>query len=239
MVSTPLPLEGALNVRDLGGYETGRGRTRSHVFLRADNLAPLTQKDLDFLRGYGVACDVDLRAQLERDNSPDPLERQPWAQYHSVPMLDQLNSRDFADKFPDTMGQVYLDLLEGGGSAFARAMTLLAQAQGCALFHCTAGKDRTGVTAMLLLDLAGVSRQDIAADYAVTEQYMKVVFDAQCRRMEMDGIYGKEYLYRSQPQDILRAYDHIHQKYGGARGYLARVGCGEETIARLEQKLLG
>ena len=117
MVSTPLPLEGALNVRDLGGYETDRGKTRSHVFLRADNLAALTEGDLTFLREYGVTCAVDLRAQLERESSPDPLERQPWAEYHSVPMLDQLNSRNFEDKFPDTMGQVYLDLLEGSGPA--------------------------------------------------------------------------------------------------------------------------
>ncbi len=228
MVSTPLPLEGALNVRDLGGYETDRGKTRSHVFLRADNLAALTEGDLTFLREYGVTCAVDLRAQLERESSPDPLERQPWAEYHSVPMLDQLNSRNFEDKFPDTMGQVYLDLLEGSGPAFARLAALLAQAQGCALFHCTAGKDRTGVTALLLLDLAGVSRQDIAEDYAVTEQYMKVVINAQLRRMEMEGIYGKEYLYRSQPQDILQAYDHLQEKYGG-----------EDILTQLEKKLLG
>ena len=123
--------------------------------------------------------------------------------------------------------------------AFARLAALLAQAQGCALFHCTAGKDRTGVTALLLLDLAGVSRQDIAEDYAVTEQYMKVVINAQLRRMEMEGIYGKEYLYRSQPQDILRAYDHLQEKYGGARGYLAHVGCGEDILTQLEKKLLG
>ncbi len=239
MVSTPLPLEGALNVRDLGGYETDRGKTRSHVFLRADNLAALTEGDLTFLREYGVTCAVDLRAQLERESSPDPLERQPLAEYHSVPMLDQLNSRNFEDKFPDTMGQVYLDLLEGSGPAFARLAALLAQAQGCALFHCTAGKDRTGVTALLLLDLAGVSRQDIAEDYAVTEQYMKVVINAQLRRMEMEGIYGKEYLYRSQPQDILQAYDHLQEKYGGARGYLAHVGCGEDILTQLEKKLLG
>lgn len=239
MISTPLPLEGALNVRDLGGYETSRGVTRSHAFLRADSLAALTKGDLAYLREYGVTCGIDLRARLERERGPDPLENQPWAEYHSVPMLDQLNARHFEDQFPDTMGQVYLDLLEGSGPAFARLMTLLAQAQGCALFHCTAGKDRTGVTAMLLLDLAGVSRRDIAADYAATEQYTKVVIDAQIRRLEMDGMPEKAYLFRAQPQDILRAYDHVQETYGGAEGYLTQIGCGEKTIARLRQKLLG
>ena len=91
--------------------------------------------------------------------------------YVHIPMLDQLNSSGFRGALPECMFDVYRDLLDDSASSIRRVFEAL-DTDGCALFHCRAGKDRTGVIAMLLLGLAGVSDDDIVADYVATQRYM-------------------------------------------------------------------
>ena len=236
----PLALQGALNVRDLGGYPAAGGAvTRKGAFLRGDGLGSLTAEDCRLLVDYGVTCVVDLRAQRECREQPDAIHGYPGVAYHNVCMLDQLNSRDFADQLPDTMGEVYLSLMDDSGPALAQDMELLAANEGCSLFHCTAGKDRTGVVAMLLLDLAGVPRDVIVADYAVTEVHIAPLTERQTKHLRAMGVPVREHLFRSQPQDISRAYDHLLARYGHAEQYLAHIGCAPQVIEALKRKLLG
>lgn len=236
----PLKLEGALNVRDLGGYPAENGAvTRKGVFLRADGLGDLTAADCRALADYGVTCVVDLRSQREREEKPDAIHGYPGIASCHVQMLDQLNSQNYSDQLPDTMGEVYLSLLDHSGKAIAQVMAKLAENQGCGLFHCTAGKDRTGVIAMLLLDLAGVPRDVIVADYAVSEVHLAPQIAQLIENLRQNGVAVREHLFRSQPVDICRAYDHLHGSYGGARAYLQHIGCAPGVIDTLKNRLLG
>lgn len=177
-ISTPLPLKGARNTRDLGGYayravDGTRGVTASGAFLRSGSLTRLRAADREFLRAYGLTRVVDIRSDFEVRHWPDPYSRRPESGvgYVHIPMLDQLNSSGFRGALPECMFDVYRDLLDDSASSIRRVFEAL-DTDGCALFHCRAGKDRTGVIAMLLLRLAGVSDEDIVADYVATQRYM-------------------------------------------------------------------
>ena len=102
----PLQLEGASNVRDLGGYPTANGRTCFRRLLRGDHLSALTIKDKECIYDYGVRYVVDLRSRMECESRPDALIGWRDVQYCSIPMLDQINSSDFRGQIPDSMGEL-------------------------------------------------------------------------------------------------------------------------------------
>ena len=152
----PLQLEGASNVRDLGGYPTANGRTCFRRLLRGDHLSALTIKDKECIYDYGVRYVVDLRSRMECESRPDALIGWRDVQYCSIPMLDQINSSDFRGQIPDSMGELYISLLEDSRAQLSEVMRRILEAGDKGLlFHCTAGKDRTGVVAILMLNWPG------------------------------------------------------------------------------------
>ncbi len=170
-VSRPLPLKGSYNTRDLGGYPAKGGSTTAfHSYLRSDSPVRLTQGDWDTLREYGVRCIIDLRASREAEEGgylpPSGIE------YCNFPLLDHIHSDLLAGTaFPSSMEQMYRDLLDGSGETFVQVFEKMGEYAGqCVLFHCTAGKDRTGLVSMLLLSLAGVGKELIVADYCATQE---------------------------------------------------------------------
>lgn len=241
-VSEPLSLEGAHNVRDLGGYETPYGVTTGGAFLRADALAGLTEPDVAALERYGLSLVIDLRASEEAARSRDPFgegSAHPEVAYEHVPLIDGMNSGLAAGQIPESLASLYCGLLDDSSASIARVMSLLAATEGCGLFHCSAGKDRTGVIAMLLLGLAGVSDEDIVADYAATEGYMADAFKAQRRQLEALGFKLPGFMFESKPESMRVALAHLHERYGTAREYLAWAGCDEVTLGVLAHKLGG
>ena len=144
-----IPLGKMNNLRDLGGYPAGDGVTVWERFLRGDNPAGLSEQDIQWLRERDITTIVDLRSGEELARQPDQLRGQPGFLYHHCPLVG-------IEKLPNLeadIGRAYfeaMDRLTCGG----RAMRILAAAPGGVLFHCTAGKDRTGILAMLLLSLA-------------------------------------------------------------------------------------
>jgi protein-tyrosine phosphatase len=170
-----LPFEGVTNFRDLGGYPTSSGgHTRwGHVF-RADALHNLTTSDLAAFGRLGLRVVYDLRTDDEREREPNPMESR------HVGLL----SRRALGEPPDWSGfqhttdgerwlhERYLDMLATAGPLFGRLLSGLAAADGVpAVFHCAAGKDRTGLTAALLLTLLDVDRESVLDDYELTGQY--------------------------------------------------------------------
>lgn len=237
-VSRPLPLTGALNVRDLGGYATPNGKTASNMFLRGDGLHRLTPEDMAYLADYGVSLVVDLRSQSECERNPDPFQTHDTIRYESVTLLDQMNSKGFQGAMPSSMYEVYVSLLDDSAPSLGKVIQLLAEAKGTALFHCTAGKDRTGVTAMLLLSLAGVSRADIIADYAITQTYIAGLFDGQIQRIKEAGRDVPMHLFQSHPEEMIQTLDYLTEKYGTAEKFLLNhAGCSPQTIAQIKRKL--
>lgn len=230
-----LPLQGAPNTRDLGGYPCDSGFTRWGQFLRSAGLAALTEQDIAELRDFGLTTVVDLRSAYECQSMPSKLEGHADFEVFNVPLLDQMNSSGFEGDLPGSMSGLYISLLDKNQAEMVEIFTRLANAKGAALFHCTAGKDRTGVVAMLLLNLAGVQDSDIIADYSVTEIYMRNVFSSQ---LEGHTEEIPEYVFRSIPQSMVRVLQHLKETFGNAEQFLQTAGLAQEKIDILKEKMM-
>lgn len=240
-VSKPLPLRGARNVRDLGGYAFEGGVTAKGVFLRADGLHALTETDIRALYEYGVRRVVDVRSTFEVEHQADPFQEQSAIQYFHVSLLDQMNSSGFQGDTPQSLYELYRSLLDEAAPDLGQVMTLLAQQrEGAALFHCSAGKDRTGVIAMLLLELAGVPDEAIIADYSISEIYMKELFALQKQQAAAVGIQIPDCLLESKPEEMQRTLEYLHRTCGDAEAFLlGPAQCREQDVKRLRNRLRG
>lgn len=229
-----LPLVGALNTRDLGGYPCKNGVTRWQVFLRSDSPHSMTPADTDTLMRYGVKSAVDLRSDEERDILPTVLTPACGFESFHVSLSDQLYSADYEGDTPGSMAGLYISLLDNAAPELLRVFRILAGARGGVLFHCAVGKDRTGIVAMLLLAFAGVDEADIVADYAVSDVYMREVFD---RHLQANPAV-ENYRLKSLPKSMWRVLDHLRDAYGSAEKYLARIGLAPDELAALREKFI-
>jgi protein-tyrosine phosphatase len=170
-----IALDAVHNFRDMGGYPAADGRvTRWRTLFRADGLYRLAGDDLDAVRPLGLRTVIDLRSPLElEERGTFPHHLHP-VDFHHVPVIDStwLGLDAAATDDPVAFLQwAYHDMLREGPQRFAQAVEQLSQVDAFpAVFHCAAGKDRTGVLAMLLLGSLGVPHEYIVADYALTAQ---------------------------------------------------------------------
>ncbi len=237
-----LPLDGAFNVRELGGYPTMNGSwTKHHRFLRADGLARISEYDKRFLYNYGVRAIIDLRDSEEVNNAPDTMIH-PDVVYTNIPLLDfnaaevdELKKQFDADTF--SMENIYQTILENYDAIRACFRFIAEAPEGCVLFHCAVGKDRTGILAMLLLSLAGVDKWDIIANYVQTwanlmrdEVFSEDWYDAS-NSWFRDGM-------KSGPELIEFAYDLLEQNHGTVEDYLLECGVRDEDVAAVRLRLL-
>ncbi|WP_424534998.1 tyrosine-protein phosphatase [Sphaerisporangium viridialbum] len=166
-----LDFDGCYNVRDLGGLATGDGRTtRAGAVVRSDTPDRLTAEGWSALRAYGIRTLVDLRN--DREVRAWNGYRPPWIRVLRAP-LDDDGDTEFWERRRHLYGTplYYRTFLEHKPGRCAAAITAIAQAPpGGVLFHCVAGRDRTGIVALLLLALAGVAPADIASDYELTTE---------------------------------------------------------------------
>ena len=172
-------LDGPSNYRDLGGLPVGGGSsTRFGLVYRADRLCTLSDADLSRLEDAGVRHVFDLRSDAEATEFPDRLPA--GASYLRLPMTSdrKFQARTIYQRIIDgeikAYGEAemvggYVRMLQNFGPSLARIVRQVAQGEPTVI-HCTAGKDRTGVAAMLLLDLAGVAAEHVVADYALSSE---------------------------------------------------------------------
>ena len=217
-------LQGTRNTRDLGVLLPGCGPRR---LLRSDHLAALTQEDADRLRQWGIGCILDLRR-------PDEQLRQPTPAFVPARVVEVTidNTPLFTVRRMDPtfrLGELYLHMLHVHGPVFARAVHLAAeslrQGQGV-LFHCSAGKDRTGVTAALLLGLAGCEDADIVADYALTDIYLR----PKVKLFLQHNPNADPALFRAPMESMDRFTAFVREEFGSARGYLKSLGFSDEEL---------
>jgi protein-tyrosine phosphatase len=225
-----------LNARDLGGLPTlDGGHTRARSLLRADDLAQLTAEGLSALRDYGVATVLDLRWPEEAAQHPSPVPRAlPQVRYERVSLLThtedewRLRSRDVEKELWKCV------VLEQARLELKQVLHVIAAAApGPLLFHCIAGKDRTGLIAALLLALADVTPEAIARDYAMSsenlrEGYLKRYAEADPARI-LEAIRCPE----AGAHNMLRFLANA----GGVRAYLERLGLPRHEIAALRARL--
>lgn len=229
-------IDGVRNMRDIGGYQAGDGRAVTMgTFIRSTALAKIDAEGERALRDIGVDCVIDLRSRMEREMAPDVIENSTDIRYMHVPMLDYISSNmaagNFMD-FPKSMPEMYIGLLENGKADFKRIFEIFADTDyHHYLFHCTAGKDRTGVTAMLLLDLAGVDEDTIIEDYAYTQTLLD------WEPMGVAPVNVPQYLFEAVPETMRATLDYLRSKYGNAAGYLADIGIDEQQRRAIIAKL--
>jgi protein-tyrosine phosphatase len=235
-----IPLEGCLNFRDLGGY-TGEGgvKTRYDRVFRSDDLSKLTPADIDYIGKLGISIVIDLRADDELNQAPNPLRDHPGFVYYHFPLLDGINSEAGGPFLTQSLPEMYRSLLTDSGAQLGRIFRVLAGAGERGLvFHCTAGKDRTGVVAALLLNLCGVADQEIIADYALTYDLMLPFFDVMRGRAQEAGYSIPEDLLRSDAVFMREFLDFLTETYGGAEPYLLGQGLSSREIRDLKALLL-
>lgn len=235
-----LPMCHAFNVRDLGGHPAGEGKTTAfHRYVRSSDVSALDQKDLDFLYGYGVRHVVDLRSPQERLRRPDAFLKDERFQVHYFPFPKDIPDAEAdATRVRTENAEAYLPMFYAGIACRQRLcrslLVLLAGFSGGVLFHCTAGKDRTGLAAMLILLECGVPEADILADYQVTEQYLM----EQPMFRKAAGDPKVRPLLRSRVQTMQGTLDAVKKKFGSRDDYLAALRLTPAQTAFLEADFL-
>jgi len=173
-----IPLERAFNFRDLGGYAATDGCTvRWGLLYRADGIHRIEGGDLARVAALGIRTVLDLRTRGELDDHGRVPTEAIDAAYQHLPLLERVWERAAVEAEHDAVEFLagrYLEMLELGASSIVSAFTTICDAECLPLvFHCSAGKDRTGVLAAVLLSVLGVSDDDIAADYALSRAAMR------------------------------------------------------------------
>lgn len=240
-----LPLEGAFNLRDMGGYAAAGGRrVRWRTLFRADGLHRLTEADRDLVRGLGLHTVIDLRTDSEVANGrfPDDLV----AMWHHLSVVDVLWDPEHApagqEAFAAFLYERYREMLASGGPHFGEAIRRLA-ARGAvpALFHCAAGKDRTGLLAALVLSGLGVSDDDVVADYALSRDAMqRLVTWAAGERPELAARINEipAAHLAAEPEAMHLVLDWIREAHGSTLGYLETLGVDAEVVDDLAASVL-
>ena len=246
-------LEGALNFRDLGGYrrEDGRRIARRQVF-RSDGLSTLTDGDLETLRGLGLRTVIDFRRSDERDEAPTIVWDHEMELLHLGVdaagdeardlMVEVMEGRLGSDPIGE-MAALYQQILEDFSDRFRLLFDQIVEPERRPIvFHCTAGKDRTGVAAMLLLGALGIDRTTIVHDYSLTHRYRTVRrLEVLRPRLDAAGIDVETALpfLGAVPEVMERTLDHVDAAYGGVERYLTdRAQVDPTTIDRLRAALL-
>jgi protein-tyrosine phosphatase len=246
-------VEGAPNLRDLGGYAAADGRrVKWGRIFRSSNLGRLTDRGLGQIRHLRIKLVCDLRTEAETAKMPDRFPDSEAVGYLRMPIqhgdfeptsvFDRIKQGDYDWISEDFMIQGYIDSVERYPAVWGRLFELLADRRHRPLlFHCTGGKDRTGAAAALILLALGVPSETVVSDYGLSDDYNSGV-----RRMIYDHLkpfnvdIARVEPYFTAPESRIRALlTHIDRRYGSAVDYLVqKAGVSEETIARLKSELL-
>ena len=242
-----IAVPGTFNFRDVGGYATqDGGSVATGRLYRADGLGRLGEPGVRLLRDLRIGSVIDLREEMEVRNIPDALDGL-GARYTHLPLLGNRYfplDEDIPDRIvldPHTLPSLYAATIETAGTRFVEVITHVAQEQdGAVVFHCSAGKDRTGLTAAFILTLLGVDRDTVIADYALTEEYLGEDFRAALRsHFSSAGISTVSTMAtEAKPQWLADVLDRLDRDHGGVEGYLADHGMADGVVARLRTHLI-
>ncbi|MCP3987964.1 MAG: tyrosine-protein phosphatase [Actinomycetia bacterium] len=250
--STPgalIELDGTMNLRDLGGWPATGGATAYGRLYRSDRLSGLSDADHRHLEGREIVTVIDLRYEAEVNEHPSRL----WSSvtnHHEIPMGGDLaDQRSFVERVlagdlegisDDDVAESYVTMLDTHADQFGQAIEALL-APGPALFHCTAGKDRTGLLSMLVLGTVGVSDDDIISDFVLSNKYRASRRIEQLRpTFEAQGLDIDRYrpALSAPGPAMIKALEWITSTSGTAERYLTMEAGVAEAASRLRQLLI-
>ena len=236
-----IALDGAVNFRDLGGYATLDGRrTRWRVLFRADGLSELSQTDFSVMRDLGIRTVVDLRSGHEVEQSRFDVEAHP-VDFHHFPFINQLPDVEQWDRRPGLLGAQYKEMLDDAAPQIIGALEVLtAPDSRPAVFHCTAGKDRTGLLSALVLSLLGVPEETVVADYALSGEAMERLRAKLIVKYpdSKDTISDIDEVFSANPANMVELFAYLRERYGSVTEYAGAVGVPDAVVARLREELL-
>ncbi|GAA3382021.1 tyrosine-protein phosphatase [Cryptosporangium minutisporangium] len=229
-----LPLPGTYNVRDAGGYATADGGTvRRRLLIRADGLAGLDDTGRTQLAELGIRTVIDLRENAEVEIAPDALGDLP-IRYRHLPAFAGMA----AERRPRSLEEAYDLMVDDCGDALAAIVAALAEPDALpAVVHCTAGKDRTGLTIALVHALLGVAPADVEADYAATAENLSTGFADKIRATMPPGEHTDAMLSEmlACPPELIR---HALDRLGDPEEYLTKHGLPAEAVPALRAALI-
>ncbi|MFC3443497.1 tyrosine-protein phosphatase [Sphingobium rhizovicinum] len=248
-----VPLTGGHNFRDLGGYPTIDGRTVARgLIYRSGTMAELSDEDHAMLDAIGLKVICDFRSSQERDRRPSRLPAMAsyeiWARDHQTSAGDITIALHKPGATADTARthilEAYRDLAYEQAPSYRELFLRIAHGPLPLVFHCAAGKDRTGIAAALLLDLLGVARDIIEWDYALTDRF----FARGCELVAKDPFGAKlkgvdpaiwAPIMRADPSYLAAMFETVEQRHGSAQGFLREeLGLGEDELAIIRTRLL-
>lgn len=257
-----LPLEGGRNFRDLGGYATEDGRSvKWGTVYRSGVMNGLTDADYDYLSRLGISVLCDFRASQERADEPTDW-RGGEIEYITFadPSAEDDMSRAFASVLmaPDVTGEkvrdVFISSYRTMPSTYAPAYTemfdQLANGSLPLAFNCSAGKDRTGVAAALLLSALGVPRETVVEDYALSEQVVDFMAEFEVGLGEVDPESPYAFLaqlppevirpiMRTEPAYIEATFDALEAEHGSVIAFIqSELGVDDDELSRIQERLL-
>lgn len=252
-----IALEGGCNFRDLGGYGTVDGRAvRRGQLYRSGVLSYLTSADNALLAGLGIGAICDLRREHERWSEPTcwpdaGVDKLAWDDERDISMVSGLSGVRSAEQARAGMLALYQHMPTWLAPRLRGLFQYLAQRPVPMLFHCAAGKDRTGLAAALLLTVVGVSRETILADYLATNQAVDLEHFISHNRSGNLGLAtsthpifsvpeaARRVLLRADPEFLAAAFASIEAGPGGMQGYLSdALGVDQGMQELLVERLL-
>ena len=236
-----LPVPGLLNCRDLGGFAAEKGITRYGVFLRSEAPCTLEEGAVEMLRDYGLKTTFDLRGQPEIEWRPSALEKEFDYRLLSLSGGAETFEKKNLPEGEFSWDKVYIKRAKEHREWIRNSITALTEAEGCSLFHCTTGKDRTGILTCCLLGAVGVSKEDISADYCLSQVYLQPMFNAMrdgSLTIRKEPSHFEEYVFRTPFTAMMKFCQFFEEEFGGIRNYLLDIGVTEETLQKLEKKLV-
>lgn len=264
MKSTPLPethehfiaIEGAINLRDFGGYLTKDGHTvRRGLLFRCGNMKDIAKHAYDDFAELDIGVICDLRSQGEVDTAPTP-EVGPFLCRVHIPIWPG-SSTQFqetirgapatADDFIDFMHNVTRDIARDHVEAYKQLARELVNTERGFLLHCSAGKDRTGFGAAIILTMLGVDHETVMYDYLISNQASELAMRMKERMQETAAEQGNNVeiddrivavLSGVRQEYLLGAFEEIDEHYGGIHGYFEAIGISAADEAHLKDRLL-
>ena len=231
--SRRLTLNGTVNARDLGGYPAENGKTTKYrVFIRSAIPQGLTRADEELLLNHDIKTIVDLRSDEELQRNASHFAGLKEFDYHHLHFKSDVNDVKFMMVGQENIGASYLE--KALSPAATAIFKTLANCGGGCLYHCSVGKERTGIVSAVLLMNCGVNDEDIIADYIITKAYLTEMV----KKLSSDNPDLPAYIMDAKYEYMAEFLSLFHERFSSAADYLKHIGLEKSETESLKEKLL-